>query len=258
MLGVWGLYATGYGLSVLNSFSMLVIISFFQTLVLGCGLAHWYKQTPVHSDTKKPDNLEKRIAISRLWISLQRVLEQVFSNNFLVPFFALSCGLTYVSYFKIVSALARWVSLFGDKAFGTTSLMLLTNTPSLRPVIMQFINRLLRITILITCPVVIGVSNYIGYYYCSVSSYSFILMCSALIALRFADMACVVYERWLLVEEKMVYVLLLSITVATGAYIGITYYTLSPLQVILFLMLARGAQAALCSLLTADKRITDI
>jgi|GEM_PF-5124317 len=241
MLGVWGWYYTGHGITLLSSFGILYSISLMQIVCLVYVLHHWYKHMPKHSHMERPTQLNARITRTRVWVSAQRIIEQLFSNNFLVPFFAVSCGLVYASYFKIISSVARWVSLFGDKTFGTTSLMLLAKDPSASHQVLPFINRLLFMTLACLLPLLLAVSMGIGYY-CSVQSYILLLLCALLILLRCVDMGCVAYERWLLMSGRAWYSLFFSGITFACAAVYMTYAFATPLSLISILIIFRLAQ----------------
>lgn len=246
-MGVYWVWFWKHGPGIISPFGTLAVISGIQSICFGSILFFVYQKKKAVVAHQKPPQLNTRVAVSRLWVTLQRIIEQLFSNNFLVPFFAFSCGIQYASYFKIMSSIARWVSLFGDKAFGTTSLMLLTAFPLMRQNIVSFINRLVLLTIIGICPIIIGISNYIGHYYCSTTSYTAIILCSSLIVLKFFDMACVVYERFLVTEEKAYYTLAFSFFIAVFV-IGMFFISREPLFVILLLIFTRGIQAVVYQL----------
>ena len=213
LMVVWSWYYTGNGMTLVSAFTALLCVSFLQLITLAVAVCSWYRLLP---SVDIPEvTWTWRIAKSRLFVGSNQVIAQFFSANFLVPFFALSCGFAYASFFKIVSSAALWVTLIGQKIFGVSGAAILARTKELsletkRAIFIAMTHRLYQVLyILIIFVVINGTTLFVTQ--CSSYAPRALVIGLTMLILSFLESFFVLYDRWYIIEERAYFLLFFNI-----------------------------------------------
>ena len=118
---VWLLYFITKQLTLNTIFIPMFAISALSSTILIFFIIRFYAQLP---ETRKPFEQEislSRVAKCRLLNFINQFGHNMFSSNFLVPFFAFQFGLTQAGIFKLLSHISYGITSLMRKIFGWTS-----------------------------------------------------------------------------------------------------------------------------------------
>ncbi len=125
---VFCLYTIGYPINGYLIFIPMLLTSTLSLLCLLYALYSWYQTLDTGHATTNNAITNHRIIKSRLYTYFNEIGHAIFSNNFLVPFFAFCFGLPAAGSFKITSTIARSMTVILHKIFGASSNVFLANT----------------------------------------------------------------------------------------------------------------------------------
>lgn len=227
---VWSWFFAGFGMTLMSAFITLLIISSIQLIILAVGIHAWYTQLPDTTNTL-PATISWRLAKSRFFVGSNQIISQLFTSNFLVPFFAVTCGLNFASFFKIISSVAQWITLVGQKIFGITGAAILARTKELsletkRAVFIAMTHKLYQVLyILLICVIINGTTLYITQ--CSVYPPQAITIGVTMLVLSFLESFFVLFDRWYIIEERAYYLLFFTTLSCMFLYFSGSYILLS-------------------------------
>lgn len=118
---VWVLYILKVKLSLYSLFIPMLCMSTVSTALLGWYIHAWYLTLP---STTQPLDLSAvywRVIRSRVFTYSIQLGHLFFSANFLVPFFALQCGLEQAGVFKLMCNIAYSLTIIVQKIFGIST-----------------------------------------------------------------------------------------------------------------------------------------
>lgn len=125
---VWVGYLMGRPINLTLVFLPLLIVSALSSFILLFFLIQYYNTLPDHSTIPLPDRtLQLRILRNRFFNFLNQLTHSLFSSNFLVPFFAMSFGLSYAGILKLTASIAHCITSIVQKIFGISGTVLLAH-----------------------------------------------------------------------------------------------------------------------------------
>ena len=128
---IWLLYALRGSISLHTIFIPMFFMSAISCIILFLYVYTFYAQLPSGSTCKKSNIAFTRILKCRAINFINQLSHNMFSSNFLVPFFAMQFGLAQAGVFKILSHISYTITTLMRKIFGWTSDALLSQAKDL-------------------------------------------------------------------------------------------------------------------------------
>lgn len=212
---VWLIFFATGTLTIMNILLPMAVTSFTDACVLWM-IVYWHSTTSATSgasgEIQKPST--GRLARNRFYNWLSQLSSLLFSSNFLTPFFSLIFGLSHAGLFKLMSSITYFITTITHKLLGTTSATLLTHVKqmpleekqSLFALITKQCNGILYGIIVFACInyqailTLNGISN--------AASHHLALL---FLLLNLIDQFFIVYEKFMLAEEKTASILAINI-----------------------------------------------
>lgn len=235
---VWAYYLLGFPIT----FSLLLIPLFFTScvgsIILGYTIYQWFKQLPNSKATPITTHIIKRIIKNRFFAYLIQLNHQFFSGNFLVPLFALQCGLQCAAVVKLASHIIHTISSIINKIIGPTSVALLAHykNKDLIEKRKAFFIATGSIHQLLYAFFIFFFINYKKLIlFCDsphvLSYWPFIFL---FMTIHFSEHFFTIYEKFYITEEKIEYLLLLHCITTASMYTAINHaFSPSPLIILI-------------------------
>ena len=130
MVLVWGQYFLNGSFTIYSVFGPLLFSTSLGVFLMIFGLRSWYKKLPEKSSisTKLP---VKQIFKNRMFNFAHELSTQLFSNSFLVPFFALHIGIEQAGIFQLISSIEHYLRSIIKRIFALTSNALLSHAKTM-------------------------------------------------------------------------------------------------------------------------------
>jgi len=278
---IWMYYFIWGGLSLYVVFIPMLILSFCATISLCWATYGLYRSIPKSSvDMRSQCEVSshemcshevcsgkaclhtacswKKIGYNRLSNYGYQLTKTLFTSNFLIPFFAIKCGLSLAALFELVTAFNQFITIIIQKIFGITGQSLLSHVKhrSLtdKRVAFEFANNKLY-------PLLYGIIAAIFVIYKPLlafksahfadgsSSIGFLFF-----ALLFSENFIILYEKWFVIEEKTVYLILFNslLLAIFWVIIQLPYFN-SPTVLLAILIVLRIAACLLLSIISSYK-----
>lgn len=238
-------YLNNYNSALNYSWLILFVVSIIQAIILLFYFYKLYNQADLNKNTS--NNIEKldnnKIWHTRFFVWLSSLTVQFFGSNFLVPLCGLYFGLEQASFLKIVSTIARWITTIIQKGFGISSSALLAHTKNLSSkekaetfkylsyTFNQIIYAALIFLIINGQKIVLSETITIN-----IISWTTLYM---ILVLSFSENFFILYERWLIVEEKTQYLFLFNILNIIPIYYLVKYSNFTILSLIISILAIR-------------------
>jgi hypothetical protein len=177
----------------------------------------FYSSLPVHS---VPELLVQKTSLSWKQIVKNRVINYgyqltkiVFTSNFLIPFFAIQCGLSMAALLELVTAFNQFITIIIQKIFGITGQALLSQAKNLnlhekRKVFGLVSNRLYQLLYMVIIVALIAYKPLLALKFPYQAEDSSIAVLFFL--LLFCENFIILYEKWFIIEEKTLSLILLN------------------------------------------------
>lgn len=239
----WTSYAIKQTVSLYIVFIPMLILSFISTVLLAIKVYRFY-YTLTPTPTIHPSLSWKKIGNNRAVNYSYQVTKVIFSSNFLIPFFAVTFGLSTAALLEFVTAFTQFITIIIQKIFGITGQALLSlvkqeNLEEKREAFSLASKKLYPLLYVILFVVLIAYKPL-----CAVT-FPHQTEDSSLIALLFflllfCENFMILYEKWFIIEEKTIYLILLN-----GSLVMLFYglprilHTTSVIALLLLLMTLR-------------------
>jgi len=241
---IWISYVLFGSISLLNIFLPMLIISSVSTLFLVMALYKLYTIVPAGESGKTCS--WKQIGYNRMSNYGYQVTRELFTSNFLIPFFAMKFGLGLAALLELVTAFNQFITIIIKKVFGITGQTLLSHAKNMKlaykRVAFEMASRnLYRVLMVVMALILIGYKPLCDLKLtqsCTDSSLIGLLF----FLLLFSENFILLYEKWFIIEEKTPYLILfngsllaLFWAITKVAYTNSPYILLSTLIVLRFI-----------------------
>lgn len=208
LVGIWGYYMTrGYSLSA--SLIALSMISLLQASIYVFVLCSKVRQLPATSESFFP---VKDFFAYRCMISINHIIAQFFTANFIIPCIAWWCSWSFISAAKIVASGARLVMRIIQKGIGLTALLVHAEHQSYSPLVnmIPYLHRLiagLLALLLVTAPFFAAATCSVTWQHVSVLFLLFTI-------LALSEAIYTLYDRLLTLEKQLTPLIIISVITA--------------------------------------------
>ena len=216
IITIWIIYAYTNVISIYTIFIPMLIMSIISSLVLFSYVYRFYKSITSNENSSRNYIPFLRIFKCRLINFLNQFSHNMFSSNFLVPFFAIQFGFAQAGVFKILSHICYSITMLMRKVFGWTSDALLSQTKNLsidtRKHIFSDINQKINHVLLgIIIFLIININKilYFSGSSCSVLNWPLI---GFFIMITLIENMFISYEKFYIAEEKSIVTLVSNIS----------------------------------------------
>ncbi len=125
---IWlSFFVLGYPFSLNLIFIPHVFDSGITVIIFGYLISKIYKQLPEKTETKIPSRVSKRLLRLRFFNYILRLSKDLFTKNFLTPFFALKFGLYHAGVFHFAGVIATSIQAIIKAAIGQSGTAFLAN-----------------------------------------------------------------------------------------------------------------------------------
>lgn len=245
---VWITYCHTKNITLYTIFLPMAITSALDVSILTYYMyARMYQKLPALTTITSPiDNplSWKRIIHARTCNWLNQLSTLLFSSNFLVPFFSAIIGLSHAAIFRLISSITYFITTTIHRLFGTTSITVLAQTKHLESHEKQavFASITKEFNHILYGIIIFSLINYHKILHLNgikeSTSYDIALL---FFLMNIIEQFFVAYEKFMISEEKAVYILLvnmISIFLATGAiYLSKEFSATNVLIVFIFIRL---------------------
>ncbi len=222
---VWTIYSSGYPITLELIFFPMLITSCINTAVLAGAVYLWYATLPEVSANPVPP-LAGRILQNRFFNYVTHLSHTLFSGNFLVPLFAVQCGLASAGIFKLVSTIAYTLSCILQKIFGLTTEALLAHVKPLHldhkqdafKKITYYLYPAVYTVLFCVCLNASKIVTFAG-----ASAHSTLPLIILFFMIHFSEYFFMAYEKFFIIEEKNKYLFIINVGIIALMYVALSH-----------------------------------
>jgi len=253
VFSVWLLYFIKKQVTLAIIFIPMFAVSLFSSALLFFFIYQFYKQLP---RTKIPLDEEIscwRVAKCRLFNFINQFGHNMFSSNFLIPFFAFQFGLTQAGIFKLLSHISYGITSLMRKIFGWTSDSLLSQAKHMtivykRTVFSLITQRLNHVFYALLIFSAINASKLINYSHI-INSYSNWILIYLFLLITLSDNLFITYEKFYIAEEKNhINLIFNTLSIVAISIVILLAPTISQLSALCYIAVIRVIMFAIISL----------
>jgi len=218
---VWAYYSLYKTISLYTLFVPMIGLSLVTTLFLAISIYNLYRVLP-ETDLFENRLSWQQIIFSRIKNYGYQLTKVFFTSNFLIPFFALTYGFSMAALLELVTAINQFVSIIIQKIFGITgqALFSLVKHKKQKEKQAAFNLAISKLYPILYAVLLISLVAYkpLFAYKTHVTSNTMFVAGLFFFILLFSENFTLLYEKWLIIEEKTVSLILIN-----GMLIGLFY-----------------------------------
>ncbi len=234
MLVFWTRCFLGYPITLEFVFGSLLIVSIGQSMLLAFFIYTWYLDLPL-SANQRSEVGQKRMLYNRLINYLSQLTDLIFSANVIIPLVGYASGFEAASSIKIIMNLVQFVTTLIQKVLGISANALLAQAKESSLKVQRFLFEQVSegLAIVLTSTLILALINlsHIMFFVSFDSSGLLLIM----LFLSAFETFFVLYQKWYLNQEALVYFLTAHIT---GIFIIFALYLLLSATLSLMLLLS--------------------
>lgn len=209
-----GIYCAYYqsNLTIENIFINYLILSALSGFLYLYLIYSWINNLPKTENNVLDLNIDTRFKKSRIFVFFNQTCSDLFSGNVLIPFIALHSGIEYAGIFKLLSTASQNITTLLRNAFGNSTSILFSSikneSKNQKEKKLKWILSFFNYSLVIF----LGLGIIYAYYICGLQKeHSIELLLAALlfILLTISQNALLIYEKFLIVEEKLFHLFIL-------------------------------------------------
>lgn len=210
---VWGIYIFTGKISLYTIFLPMLTISLIANSFLLTVIYKFYKKIPAVSSSNRQISW-KEIGYNRITNYGYQLTRELFTSNFLIPFFAMNFGLALAALLELVTALNQFITIIIKKIFGITGQALLSHVKNMhisakRKVFDMASRNLYTVLIIVVSLIILTYKPIIALKAPQASADNTFLGLLFFILL-FSENFILLYEKWFIIEEKTLYLIIFN------------------------------------------------
>ncbi len=209
MMIVWGIYLARHHISLITLFFPMFFLSLISTILLLAAVYKLYRHMP--SVAAESCSTWKTIGYNRMFNYGYQVSRELFTSNFLIPFFAIKFGLSLAALLELVKPLNQFITIIIKKVFGITGQTILAHTKrmdmaSKRVAFKAASTPLYRVLFFVVGALLIAFKPLVALKSSSIDEKIGILF----FVFLFSENFILLYEKWFIIEEKTHYLIVFN------------------------------------------------
>ena len=241
---VWGFFVLTGIMSFYTVFIPMLVLSTTTTIMLGCAVYRYYTTLP--KQNAQTYNLSLKQLIKNRVSNYGYQLSKTFlTSNFLIPFFAVTYGLSIAALLELVTATTQFFSVIIQKIFGISGQAVFAHAKhqttefkkdlfeSTTQKLYPFLYTMVFFAIVVYKPLMAFKIPTVLHNEYAIALLFFLVL--------FSENFIIMYEKWFIIEEKTHYLIAVHVTLLT-VFFAITHlFSLnSAIAVLIFLLITRG------------------